>query len=153
MEEKMVQNNLKQNLSLVEKLFDDVFTKGNLNSLSKYFNEDIIVNRPITTGAKGGIEGLKNKELQYKNGFPNKQVSIDEIFGSEEKVVVRWTTQGTHKGEFKGVAPTNRNIKMSGISVYEFDGGKISFIYQNWDRITLFEQIGVLDESTAALYQ
>jgi predicted ester cyclase len=40
-------------------------------------------------------------------------------------VVVRWTLTGTHLGEYDGIAPTNKAVKTTGITIYHFANGKI----------------------------
>ncbi|WP_408871663.1 ester cyclase [Gluconobacter japonicus] len=37
-------------------------------------------------------------------------------------VVISWFWSGTHKGDLPGFPTTNRAIRMSGMTIYAFDG-------------------------------
>lgn len=141
---------LQQNLSLVKRLFDEVYSKGKSSAMDQFFTNDVKLNDPAVPHPKPGLPFLKERETLYEKAFPNKQLKIDEIFGTEDnKVVVRWTCQATHKGNFLDIPASGKNIKVTGISIYQFSNGKISHIFQNWDRLSLMEQIGAIEPVTA----
>lgn len=141
-----------QNISLVKRLFDEFFNKGNASIADQFFTNDVKLNDPAAAHFRGGLQGYKELENIYRQAFPNKNTKIDDIFATEDRVIVRWTTQGTQKGDLEGIAPTGKNCKICGISIYKFMNGKISEIYQSWDRLGLLEQIGAV-EQTAALHR
>jgi steroid delta-isomerase-like uncharacterized protein len=97
---------------------------------------------PATPNAKEGLQAFKSSESNYEKAFPNKKIKIDDIFATEDKVVVRWTCTGTHKGNLQGLSPTNKDVKFTGISIYTISNGKITEVNQQWDRLALLEQIG-----------
>lgn len=135
--------NNQQNMNLLKKLFDEVYTKGNISALAEFCTAKIKLHDPAVPNFKGGIEELKAREMMYKTAFPDKQLKIEEfLMAGDDKAVVRWTCKGTHKGELQGVAPTNKSFQITGISIYRFENGKIAEIFQNWDRLGLLEQIG-----------
>lgn len=144
--------NAQQNITLVKKLFDEYYTKGNLSIADQIFTNDVKLVDDSTPNFKGGLSGLKQRETMYKTAFPNKTLKIDDILATEDKVVVRWTAQGTHKGDLQDIPPTGKNFKIHGISIYTMSNGKISSINQVWDRLGLLEQIGVV-EPAEALHQ
>lgn len=133
-----------KNLSLARRLFDEVYNKGNLSALDEIVATNVIIHDPALTSRLEGLKGYKETESQYTRAFPNKKIKIDDIFASADNntVLVRWTCQGTHKGDFRGIPATNKDFKISGISVYKFSNGKITEINQIWDRLGLLEQIG-----------
>ena len=54
------------------------------------------------------IHGLKNAKLsmsEYFNAFPDIHYTLDDIVVEGDKVAVRCTVTGTHKGEFMGHSP------------------------------------------------
>ena len=42
--------------------------------------------------------------------FPDMNMAIDDIFAEDDKVMVRSTFNGTHKGEYMGIAPTGKKV-------------------------------------------
>lgn len=135
---------VQENTTLVHKFFD-YLNQNNPNDLKSFetiLASNIQIHDPALSHPKTGIEYLKQLEIGYIKAFPNKKVVIDDIFASNDRVAVYWTVSGTHKGEFQGLAPGNRDFKISGISLYRISNGKITEITQNWDLHGLLQQIG-----------
>ena len=62
--------------------------------------------------------------------------------GGVDKVVVRWRLLGTHKGNFRGIAPTGGAIDfLKGIAIYRVEGGKLI------ERWVVSDLYGVLEEN------
>lgn len=138
-----------QNIKITRKLYDEVFTKGQVNVLDEVLAPNVKLHDPAQPHFKDSIASFKQVETTYTKAFPNKKVKIEDIFAVDDKVVVRWTCQGVHRGELQGIAPTNKNFTITGISIYRFTGGKISEAWQSWDRLGLLEQIGEVQPALA----
>jgi steroid delta-isomerase-like uncharacterized protein len=50
--------------------------------------------------------------------------TLDDQFATDDRVVCRWLSSGTHSGEFNGLPPTGRRIEFAGVSLWEFDHGR-----------------------------
>ena len=72
----------------------------------------------------------------------------DQLSDGEHQVVSRWTLKGTHQGEFLGIAPTGKRVSISGISIHRISGGKIVAEWQEWDSLSLMQQLGVVPTIT-----
>lgn len=143
-------NNAQQNLNLVKKLFDELYSKGNFSFADEVFANDLKVNDAAIPNFRGGLNAYKERERMYKAAFPNKVAKIDDIMATEDgRVIVRWTVHGTHKGELQDIPASGKPIKVQGISIYRFANGKIIEISQVWDRLGLLEQVGVVEPSMA----
>lgn len=132
------------NIKVVRKLYD-IYNKNdskNLNALDEVIATNVQLHDPASPSAKSGLQSIKQIESSYINSFPNKSIKIDNIFGSDDYVAVKWTCKGTQKGEFRGFAPTNKAFTITGTSIYRVNDGKVTEIRQNWDRLGLLEQIG-----------
>jgi predicted ester cyclase len=57
--------------------------------------------------------------------------------------VVRWRLLGTHKGAFRGIAPTGQPITLKGIAIYRAERGKLM------ERWVVSDLYGALAESGA----
>lgn len=55
-----------------------------------------------------------------------------------------WTGRGTHKGELMGVPPTNKEVRVTGISIDRIAGGKIVEHWENFDQLSMMQQLGVI---------
>jgi predicted ester cyclase len=65
--------------------------------------------------------------------------------------MVRWTFHGTHKGEFSGLSPTNRPVTYSGFNIFRIAEGRIAEIWDIFDRLWMWQQLGVLPEIKEAI--
>jgi steroid delta-isomerase-like uncharacterized protein len=62
--------------------------------------------------------------------FPDYDLIIENLIAKEDRVMVRYTINGTHKGSFMGMPPTNERITITGIDVFRLDNGKV---VEHWD--------------------
>ena len=76
--------------------------------------------------------------------FPDFKVTLDQVIEQGDKVVTRWTTTMTHKGEFLGFAPTGKKATVTGTTILRILNGKIVEGWDNWDQLGLLVQIGVV---------
>jgi predicted ester cyclase len=60
--------------------------------------------------------------------------------------MTRWSCRGTHKGELNGIAPTGKQIAISGVTVARVSNGKIVEGYVNWDAQGLMQQLAVVPQ-------
>jgi predicted ester cyclase len=61
-----------------------------------------------------------------------------------DKVIVRWTCRGTHRGVFRGVAPTGKQVTFGGMNIYRIVAGKIVERWAYEDGLGLLQQLGAL---------
>jgi predicted ester cyclase len=76
--------------------------------------------------------------------FPDIKSSEEDLIAEGDKVVVRRTFRGTHKGEFAGVAASGKEVTFSGIFIARLTGGKIEEQWANVDFLGLLQQIGAV---------
>ena len=91
-----------------------------------------------------GPEGVKQFIAAPRRAFPDFQTTIDDILAQGDKVVVRFTARGTHRGKFQGVAPTGKQVTWAGINIYQITGGKIAETWQLGDALGLMQQLGAI---------
>ncbi len=89
-----------------------------------------------------GRDAAMQAMQMYLGAFPDLHFDIEQALASGDYVVVRWRSTGTHRGEFTGIAPTNRQITTHGCNVNLCRSGKIvrSWIY--WDLAHVFQAMG-----------
>ncbi|OGO27420.1 MAG: hypothetical protein A2136_02775, partial [Chloroflexi bacterium RBG_16_54_11] len=52
--------------------------------------------------------------------------SIDEMIAEGDRVMVRWSFQGRHIGEYMGIPPTSKPVTFSGIYIFRVENGQIA---------------------------
>ncbi len=79
-----------------------------------------------------------------RTAFPDIKMTFDDQIAEGDKVMTRYTLRGTHKGEYAGVPPTNKQVTYTGMWIYRIEGGKIVERWGNNDRLGLLQQIGAI---------
>lgn len=77
-------------------------------------------------------------------GFPDLKHSVHEVIAADDKVVVRFTLRGTHRGEFMGIPPTQRRFEAGAIVVFRVADGKIAELDGQFDQMGMMRQLGVI---------
>lgn len=89
-------------------------------------------------------EGFKQFIKMVRDAFPDFHDTVEDLIAENDKVVLRVTCTGTHKGEFMGVPPTGKQVTVSAIAIYRFAGGKAVEHWNVTDRLSLMQQLGVI---------
>ncbi|MBZ0294082.1 MAG: ester cyclase, partial [Anaerolineae bacterium] len=76
--------------------------------------------------------------------FPDFQLTIEEQVSEGDRVATRWNIQGTHQGEFQGIAATGRPVKVTGMTIFRIAAGKVTDGWTNEDELGLMRQIGAV---------
>src|SRR5262245_25023955 len=84
-----------------------------------------------TTGDLKG-EAYRSFYSSLLNAFPDGRLTINDSVTEDDKVVVRWSFTGTHKGELLGISPTGKKVQMTGISINRVANGKIVEAWEEW---------------------
>jgi predicted ester cyclase len=97
-----------------------------------------------------GLKALKELAAGYLRAFPDLRMSIEDQIAEGDRVVTRWTAQGTHKGSLEGIAPTGKAVKVTGIVVDRFAGGKWVEEWESFDELGMMQQIGAIPAASRA---
>ena len=86
---------------------------------------------------------LKQHVLGLRAAFPDFQFTIQEQLANAtgDTIVVRVTGQGTHRGEFQGIAPTGQRVRVPGLVIYHVADGKIVDHMSQADTLGLAEKL------------
>lgn len=90
-------------------------------------------------------EGLKQLIAGGLNAFPDWYETIEDIIAEGDKVWVRLTYTGTHKGEFMGLSPTGKKITAKAIDIYRIVNGKLAEYWNVTDNSNILRQVGAIE--------
>jgi steroid delta-isomerase-like uncharacterized protein len=79
----------------------------------------------------------------FLEGFPDLHLEVQDSAADEEMVAQRILFTGTHTGPFRGLPPTNRQVRFSGLEINRMVDGKVAEHWVQLDALTLFEQLGL----------
>src|SRR5947209_9301219 len=115
-----------ENKALNHRFFEEFWDQKNLAVADELMAPDHVNH---TAGSPPGLppgpEGFKQFASVYFTAFPDLRITIDDLVAEGDKVVTRWTTRATHKGDLMGIPPTSKQVTITGITIDRIDGGKI----------------------------
>ena len=122
----------------------EVVTEGSLDTLEDALAEVYADNFILHEADEDivGIEGLTQFVSMMRSAFLDLRITIEDDMAEEYKVVTRWIGQGTHQGELMGIAPTGKQVTITGITIHRIEDAKIVEERSNWDALGLMQQIG-----------
>ena len=130
---------LEDHKMIVRRFFEEAWNRQNLNVVDEIFAPTVIVNGQSVTR-----EALKQALAGRRVAFPDIQVTVDDQVAEGEKVSTRRTWQATHRGPYRGVAPTGKQVKWTQISIVRFSQGRIVEDWAVADEFSILQQLGAL---------
>lgn len=115
-----------QKKELVSK-FIELMTSYQSEKFKDVVSESYIQHNPMV---KQGLVGIMEGAKWFESVFPDITATIDDIVVEGDKVVARVTWTGTHKGEFFGIAATNKKVTWTGTDWWRIENGKLA---EHWD--------------------
>jgi steroid delta-isomerase-like uncharacterized protein len=129
--------------AIIREHVEVLFNQHRVDRTEETVTADYLDHAPLP-GQVPGLEGAKQKWAAYLAAVPDMHATVEELIAEGDKVAVRWTVQGTHQGELMGIPATGRRAVFRGISIYRLDDGKIVEQWEQWDRLDLLRQLGVI---------
>jgi steroid delta-isomerase-like uncharacterized protein len=133
----------KNNRRLVEEAFAAI-NRRDRDAHFKLLDDSVVWESDTFPVTVKGREASWQVLEEYFAAFPDMHLEIEQILSVGDHVVVRWRNTGTHKGEFKGIAPTNRPICIHGCNVHETKNNLLVRTFSYFDRLALREQLGAV---------
>ena len=131
-----------ENKVLVRRILSE-FTTGNLEVVDELFAEDFINHSP-GRGMTPDRKGLKQYQITMHTAAPDMQTTIEDMIAEGDKVVVRMTVSGTHKGDYGAIPATGKRVEVPAIGILRIARGKVIERWAIADELTLLQQIGVI---------
>ncbi|MFB6105280.1 MAG: ester cyclase [Halobacteriaceae archaeon] len=121
-----------------------VFNDREYDRLSEYQADDFVQHGPFSdTEIRGNEESLALMQ-EFHAGFSDLEATEELSFTDGTYVCSRYQFEGTHDGEFKGIAPTQSRVSVEGNIINRIDDGKIAESWASVDMLGLFEQLGAV---------
>ncbi len=131
------------NKALIRRAYEEILNQNNLSVADEIVAADCVLHIPPYPDIHT-LEGYKQFVTTNSTAFPDGQYTIEELIAEGDKVAVRWTTLGTHTGEFMGLPPTGKQVKVTAIVIDRIAEGKIVEEWANVDFLGLMQQLGVI---------
>ena len=130
---------LEENKIIVRKAIEAV------NNQDLSLLDDLVVPNYFDHTVKQGLEWYKQSLAMLYRGFPDYHGTIKDIVAEGNKVWARVTYEGTHSGEYLGIAPSGRKFSYKSVTIKRIVDGKIVEGWTVNDMLDFFKQLGVIE--------
>ena len=131
------------NKAVVRRVLEEVWNGKKHDRIDEFYATDFVNVDPSSPEVKN-LEQFKQYIAELNAGFPDQQVTIDDLVAEGDKVVKQWSAKATHTGDFMGIPPTNKKISLSGITIYRIVDGKVKECVWGYDTYGFMVQLGVI---------
>jgi predicted ester cyclase len=108
-----------ENKAIFRRYVQEIPKQGNLQVADQIFDR-YIAHQPDGSTLERGPEDIKRFTREFHAAFSDVHVSIDDQIAEGDKVVSRYTIRGTLQGDFGGMAPTDKEIALKGVTTFRF---------------------------------
>jgi steroid delta-isomerase-like uncharacterized protein len=128
------------NVELVRAGFE-ALNAGDLDACVELTSPDLIINLAELPEPLHGRDIWRQGAAMFRRAFPDLHAEIEDIFGSGDRVAVRLSMSGTHRGEYLGIPATGRPISYVSHEFYRVQDGLIAEEWICSDMAGLLRQI------------
>ena len=118
-----------QHKAVVRRFVEEVRNRGNYDAL-----HDLVVPERVADFRKQG-EALRD-------AFAGYHVAIEDLIAEGDRVVLRASQRGIHRGTFLGVPATGREVTWGVIRIFRFVDGRIAETWFASEQQSLLQQFG-----------
>ena len=134
------------NQTVIRRWFEEVWNKGRAEAIDEMFAEDGVAHGLEGEGG-GDLRGpadFKAFHRRFRDAFPDIVVIVEDVIAEGDKLAARCTVRGSHRGNTLGFAATDQAVEFTGIAIVRVSEGKIVEAWNNFDFMSMYQQLGAL---------
>jgi steroid delta-isomerase-like uncharacterized protein len=128
---------------LAQAFHDKILNDRQFDSAEELVNNNVIFylnqNEPLA-----GMEAFKTHIGFIQQAFPDLTYTTKSIIQEGNTVALHWTTNGTHTNNLGEIPATGRSILLNGLSLFNFEEGKIKENIVFFNETEIPKQLGLL---------
>ena len=133
---------MSNNRELLERFYEEVMNRGNLSFIDEFCSPDYVEHDDDALSPDR--EGLKQHVATIRQGFPDLHVTVEDILMDGDRVAARTRATGTHRGNFAGLQPTNKQVAIDGMDLVRVVDGKLAEHWGMMDERGMMQQLGMM---------
>lgn len=132
-----------QNKRVME-LFVRFINTGDSSLGETIISPDVVFYAPTSPEPMHGFKGYTDVLNMMRGAMPDVKWTVEEVIAEGDKVMIRFTMNGTQTESFMGMSATGKTIKVTAMNIYELKNGKIIREHGLPDLFSMLIQLGVL---------
>jgi len=136
---------IEENKAIVRRFFEELLSTDNLAVADEILSPDF---RFYFAGSPDpmDLDSYKGFLAARRGAFPDRRFVVEDMIAEGDKVSARFTMRGTHKGNFRGIAPSGTEVTMTGIDMIRLAEGKMVEDRVEVDQLGMMQQLGMIAE-------
>lgn len=118
---------------------------GDLALFDEHVADDYVGHDPNVPGDIDGLAAFREYIANLQAALSDLDHTIEDLFGDDDRVVVRGRVTATHSGEMMGIPATDRDVSVDETIIYRIENGEIAETWAAVDRLGLLEQLGAIE--------
>jgi steroid delta-isomerase-like uncharacterized protein len=137
------------NKALARSSWEEIVNKQNPQAIEEVYAPNFVWHEPDQDIQ--GYEQARQFVSAFFKGFPDINISVEDVIAEGDKAVTRYTIRGTHQGETEEFGPpTEKQMELKGITIHRFEDGKIVEEWEAYDNLSVMQQLGLVPEQEQA---
>ncbi|HJQ30408.1 MAG TPA: ester cyclase [Rubrobacter sp.] len=129
--------------SIVERWFEDLFTRGILDAVDGLVAPDFVAH------GQGGMEDSHGREAfrewlrWYLSTFSDREWTVHEIISEGDRAVARYSGWATYRGGLLNIPSSDQRVIETGILILRVQDGIVQELWSEMSDLQLVMQLGV----------
>jgi steroid delta-isomerase-like uncharacterized protein len=132
-----------RNGALIRRFYDEVFNSGNVAFASDVHGPGYRYHDITVDDGPVDHDTYMARNAGFAAAFPDRHVDIEDLVTTGDRVVARAIMHATHTGPLGDIAPTGHRVWLASVIVYRFDGGRVVEEWEIFDKLGMYQQLGV----------
>ena len=129
--------------ALIRRHIEEAFGKGNFD-VHHETSHPHRASHSSLHGDSRGLEEARQRHDDYRKAFSDQHIKIDRMVVEGDMAAIHVTLHAKHTGDYMGIPPTGKEIKVTSMQMFRFEGDKIAEVWTEWDMLGALRQMGVI---------
>jgi steroid delta-isomerase-like uncharacterized protein len=131
-----------ENKANSQRMVEEVANGGNYSIIGELISPDYVVHLPDGEDYRG-IDGAKRYFTEMRTAAPDMHTTIEDMVAEGDIVAARFTSSGTHKGNFMGISPTGKKFTLQGANIVRYKNDKQAEVWLFYNILNILQQLGI----------
>jgi steroid delta-isomerase-like uncharacterized protein len=111
--------------AVVRRFVDELLNQNSIAALPEIMATDAVLEHPVLNRPVQGLEAIGKVIEEFHTGFPDLSCRFDTLIAEGDTVGFLLVCEGTQKGTFAGIPPTNKLVYWQALNMVTVKNGKI----------------------------
>jgi predicted ester cyclase len=90
------------------------------------------------------LAGHQAFSTMFYGAFPDLYHTVEQVIGEGDRIAVRFTLRGTHRGPFMGVEATGRAMTSTALVTMRLRESRVEELHGEFDALGMLQQLGAI---------